>query len=119
MRLACENELTLRHGVDVHVHAEVAQILEERRFEERAAGGCLERGEVVDVLGRESRVLHEVGELGGAAHHAVGAPEGMVAVERGEAIELVELAALPQTLCHGELVEIREQRDIGGTGWIG
>ena len=52
--LARKDELALGHGVNVHVRAEVAQVVEECGFKHRTAGGSLKRGEVLDVLGRKA-----------------------------------------------------------------
>ena len=41
--LARKHELALGHGVDIHVRAEVAQVVEECRLKHRAAGRGLER----------------------------------------------------------------------------
>lgn len=52
--LTRKDELALGHGVDIYVRAEVTQVVEECRLEHRAAGGSLERREVVDILGRKA-----------------------------------------------------------------
>ena len=57
-------------------------------------------------------------QIGGTAHHGVRAAKGMVTVERGKAVLLVELAALPKALSHRELVEVGEKRHVGGMGGV-
>ena len=52
--LARKDELALGNGVDVYMRTKIAQVVEESRLEHRAAGRGLERGEVVDVLGRKA-----------------------------------------------------------------
>ena len=116
--LAREHELALGHGVDIHMHTEVAQVVEEAGLEQRTARRRFERPKVGDVLVGEAKVLHQIGQVGGAAHHRVRAPKGMVAVECGEAILLVHLAALPEPLGHGELVEVREERYVRGARFV-
>ena len=117
--LARKNKLALGHGVDVHVRAEVAQVVEELGLEHRATGRGLKRREVVDVLGRKAQVLDQLGQLRGAAHDGVGAAKGMVAVKRRKTTLLVGLAALPQALGHSELVQIGEHCDVGGMRDVG
>ena len=112
--LAREHELALGHGIDVHARAEVGEIAEEPALKERTAARSLEPCQVIDVIGRKAQVLDEFRQLSRTAHHGIGAPERVVAIERGETSLLVELAALPQPLGHGELVEIGEHSDVGG-----
>ena len=112
--LARKDELALKHGVDIHVRTEVAQVVEECRLKHRAAGRSLERGEIVDVLGRKAQVLDKLGQLGGATHDGIRAAKGMVAVKRRKTTLLIGLAALPQALGHSEFVQIGEHCDVGG-----
>ena len=117
--LARKHELALGHGVNVHVRTEVAQVVEECRLKHRAAGRSLERGEVVDVLGRKAQVLDKLGQLGGAAHDGIRAAKGMVTVKRRKTTLLIGLAALPQALGHSEFVQIGEHCDVGGMRDVG
>ena len=117
--LARKDELALGHGIDVHVRAEVAQVVEELGLEHRAAGRSRKRREVVDVLGRKAQVLDQLGQLGGTAHDGIRAAKGMVAVKRGKTTLLIGFAALPQALGHSELVQIGEHCDVGGMRDVG
>ena len=117
--LARKDELALGHGVDVYMRTKIAQVVEESRLEHRAAGRGLERGEVVDVLGRKAQILDQLGQLGGAAHDGIRAAEGMVAVKRRKATLLIGLAALPQALGHSEFVQISEHCNVGGMRDVG
>ena len=112
--LARKDELTLGHGVNVHVRAKVAQVVEECGFKHRTAGGSLKRGEVLDILGRKAQILDELGELGGAAHDGVRAAKRMVTVKRRKTTLLIGFTALPKALGHSELVQIGEHCDVGG-----
>ena len=117
--LARKDELALGHGVDVYMRTKIAQVIEESRLEHRAAGRGLERGEVVDVLGRKAQILDQLGQFGGATHDGIGAAKGMVAVKRGKTTLFIGLAALPQALGHSELVQIGKHCDVGGMRDIG
>ena len=117
--LARKDELALGDGVDIYMRTKIAQVVEESRLEHRAAGRGLERGEVVDILGRKAQVLDQLGQLGGAAHDGVGATKGMVAVKRGKTTLFIGLAALPQALGHSELVQIGEHCNVGGMRDVG
>ena len=117
--LARKDELALGHGIDVHVRAEVAQVVEELGLEHRAAGRSRKRREVVDVLGRKAQVLDQLGQLGGTAHDGIRAAKGMVAVKRGKTTLLIGFAALPQALGHSELVQIGEHCNVGGMRGVG
>ena len=117
--LARKNKLALGHGVNVHVSAEVAQVVEECGFKHRTAGGSLKRGEVLDILGRKAQILDELGKLGGAAHDGVRATKRMVAVKRRKTTLLIGFAAHPQALGHSELVQIGEHCDVGGMRDVG
>ena len=101
------------------MRTKIAQVVEESRLEHRAAGRGLERGEVVDVLGRKAQILDQLGQFGGAAHDGIGAAKRMVAVKRGKTTLLIGLAALPQALGHSELVQIGKHCDVGGMRDIG
>ena len=90
-----KDQLALGHRIDVDVHAEPAQELEEIRVEHLAAAGCGQGGQVVDVLVRETQVLDQFRQLRGAAHDGERVAKGAIAVERGEAALLLELAVLP------------------------
>ena len=118
-RLAREHEIALGNGIDIHMRVKVRQIVQKALLEQGAATGCLQASQIVDVLGREAQVLDELGQLHGAAHDRIRAPKRMVAIERGKAALLVELAALPHALSHGELVEVGEHSDIGGLRGVG
>lgn len=117
--LARKDELALGDGVDVYMCTKIAQVVKESRLEHRAAGRGLERGEVVDILGRKAQVLDQLGQLGGAAHDGIGAAEGMVTIKRGKTTLLIGLAALPQALGHSELVQIGEHCNVGGMRDVG
>ena len=117
--LARKDELALGHGIDVYMRTKIAQVVEESRLEHRAAGRGLERGEVVDVLGRKAQILDQLGQFGGAAHDGIGTAKGMVAVKRGKTTLLIGLAALPQALGHSELVQIGEHCNVGGMRDVG
>ena len=101
------------------MRTKIAQVVEERRLKHRAAGRGLERGEVVDVLGRKAQILDQLGQFGGAAHDGIGTAKGMVAVKRGKTTLLIGLAALPQALGHSELVQIGEHCNVGGMRDVG
>ena len=116
--LTRKDELALRNRVDIKMSAEGAQVFEEGRLEEGAARGRLERGKVVDVLLGKAQVLDQIGQIRGAAHDGEDATKGVVAVKRREAVLLGELAALPQALGHGELVQIGQKRDVGGVSGV-
>ena len=117
--LARIDELALGDGVNVHVCTKIAQVVEESRLEHRAAGRGLERGEVVDILGRKAKVLDQLGQLGGAAHDGVRAAKRMVAVKRRKTTLLIGLTALPQALGHSEFVQVGEHCDVGRMRDIG
>ena len=112
--LARKHEVTLGHSVDIDVSAKFPQVLEERTVEHAPACRRGKRRQVIDVLVGEAQVLHQIGQVGRAAHHGIGASKGLVTIKRGKAIALLELAVFPQALSHRELVEVGEHRHISG-----
>ena len=117
--LAREGDVALGDCPHVDMHAEVAQVIEESLLEHGAAAGCLEGGEVRDVLVVEAEVLDELGHLADAACNREAAPEGVVAEEGVEVGLRIHHAGLPEALGHGELIEVGVQRDVGGFCLIG
>ena len=107
-----EHDRTLGHRVDIHRQAQIAQILQEGRIEQGAAGRGVQRGQIGDILLAEAERLHQVGQLGHAAGHRVASLEGIVAEVHGEAGLLARFLGVPVALGHGDLVQIGEQRVV-------
>ena len=103
-----EHRCALAHRVDVDRQLEVAQVVDERRLEQRPAARGGKRAEVGEVIFGEAEALHQIRQVRHAARDGVAALEGVVAKRHVEARLGVRLAALQIALRHRELVQVGE-----------
>jgi hypothetical protein len=105
-----EHDRPFRHGVDVAAEGEIPEGVQKALLEERGAVVALQAREVFEVTFGKVEALDVLdGELEPAGHGEPAA-EGGLAEEEVERRLLPVRARLPVGVGHGELVEIREER---------
>ncbi len=88
-------------------------------LEHRAATRRLNARQVGDGLLVKAEVLNQLSNLPHTAGDGIATVERRVAEEHVEASLHINEARLPESLGHGELVQVGVERDVGGLGLIG
>ena len=111
--LVGEHDRALGDRVDVAAQAQLAQLAQEGRVEERPAVVAEEAAQVGDVLGREVEAGQVVESAGEAAGHREAAAEGVSPEEEVEHGLLLRPARVTVGLGHGQLVQVRREGERG------
>ena len=112
-RLSGKHDLALRRGVDGEIELVPAQELKERRFEHGAAAGRREGRQVVDILVGKDEILDELSDLASSAGNSVAPAKGILSEKRVEAGLGTKEPGLPETLSHGQLIQVGVEADVG------
>ncbi len=108
--LVREDHGALGHGVDPTRKAHRAQVREEGRLEQRLAVAAGDRRQVRQVGGVEAQPLEELDRRLDATRDRVRAAERVAPEGQVEDRLALGLAGLPVAVGHGQLVQVREQR---------
>jgi hypothetical protein len=106
-----ENQSPLRNSVDVTHEPSASQVLEERGVEERLPEPIRKTGKVISVGLIKRKVVKEFDRRAQPCGDREPAIEGRRSKKQVKGTFTLREARLPIAICHGQFVEIGEQRE--------